>query len=380
MVAPVFTTGNFVIDLAYILLNGISEVPLVSAPLAGLLILIGTLVASKKAAAIMFISSLIGAGMALLLGAPFGLVTFGLFGYNSVLTGMALWSGPFTKSNRATLGLSLFGAAVTSVVWMAIAHFMGDVFVENGNGWAIPGFTAAFVFTTWTIMFATKRYGVDIWPRPALPDRPVRLIEVHDTASGAGDLMGGSENPVQVPVPGFRWTAKEFGIAVLKGVSQVTFVENWVTGVFWVVGLTLSFELVANGARLFTNAYTTGWDPASPLFLAGLMALIGSAIGAALAIWAKYPVAEIRSGIHGFNQVLVMIALTSFLPLTWVTFLYAVLATIVCTLFTTSALQNFMGRWGIPCLTAPFVFTSWFFILAAPYALNVPFGIGWGRP
>jgi len=380
MVAPVFTTGNPAMDFVYILLNGISEVPLVSAPLTGLLILIGTLVASRKAAAIMFVSSLIGAGMALLLGAPLGLVTFGLFGYNSVLTGMALWSGPFTKSNRVTLALSLFGAAVTSVVWMALAHFMGDLFVLNGNGWAIPGFTAAFVFTTWTIMFATKRYGVDIWPRPALPDRPVRLIEVHDTASGAGDLMEGSENPVQVPVPGFRWTAKEFGIAVLKGVSQVNFVENWVTGVFWVVGLTLSFELVATGGRLFTNAFTTGWDPASPLFLAGLMALIGSAIGAALAIWAKYPVAEIRSGIHGFNQVLVMIALTSFLPLTWVTFLYAVLATIVCTLFTMPALQNFMGRWGIPCLTAPFVFTAWFFILAAPYALNVPFGIGWGRP
>ena len=380
MTAPVFTTGNPAIDLVYILLNGISEVPLISAPIAGLLILIGTVVASRKAAATMFVSSLIGAGMAILLGAPFGLVTFGLFGFNSVLTGMALWSGPFTKSNRATLALSLFGAAVTSVIWMAIAHFMGDLFLLQGNGWAIPGFTASFVFTTWAIMFATKRYGVDIWPRPAMPDRPVRLIEVHDTASGAGDLMEGSENPVQVPVPEFRWTAKEFCIAVLKGVSQVTFVENWVTGVFWVVGLTLSFELVANGGRLLTNAFTTNSDPASPLFLAGVMALIGSAIGVALAIWAKYPVGEIRSGIHGFNQVLVMIALTSFLPLTWVTFGYAVLATIVCTLFTVPAIQNFMGRWGIPCLTAPFVFTAWFFILAAPYALNVPFGVGWGRP
>ena len=40
----------------------------------------------------------------------------------------------------------------------------------------------------------------------------------------------------------FKWTAKEFIIATLKGVSQVTFVENWKTGIFWVVGLTLSFE------------------------------------------------------------------------------------------------------------------------------------------
>ena len=380
MVAATFSTGNPVIDIAYILLNGISEVPLISAPLAGLLILMGTLIASKKAGAIMFVSSLIGAAVAIILGAPYDLVTFGLFGYNSVLTGMALWSGPFTKSNKATLALSLFGAAITSITWMAIANFMGNLFVEGGNGYAIPGFTAAFVLTTWIIMWGTKRYGVDIWPRPPIKDRPVRLIEVHETASGAGDLIAESENPVQERFQGFTWTAKEFSIAVLKGVSQVTFVENWMTGLFWVIGLTLSFELVAAGGRLFTNGFTAGWDPASPLFLAGLMALIGSAVGALFAIWAKYPIAEIRSGIHGYNQVLVMIALTSFLPLTWVTFAYAVLATIVCTLFTMPAIQNFMGRWGIPALTAPFVFTAWIFILAAPYALNIPFGIGWGRP
>ncbi|MDD1674606.1 MAG: urea transporter, partial [Methanomicrobiales archaeon] len=377
MAAANFSTGNPALDILYILLNGISEVPLISAPLAGLLILMGTLVASRKAAAIMFVSSLVGAGAAILLGAPYDLVTFGLFGYNSVLTGMALWSGPFTRSNRATLALSLFGAAVTSVTWMAIANFMGNLFAIGGGGYAIPGFTAAFVFTTWAIMYASKRYGTDIWPRPALQDRPVRLIEVHETASGTGTLLEGSENPVPEQIPGFAWNAWEFTKAVLNGVSQVTFVENWITGLFWVIGLTLSFELVATGGRVLTNAFTAGWDPASPLFLAGVMALIGSAIGAVFAIWAKFPLAEIRSGIHGYNQVLVMIALTSFLPLTAVTFLYAVLATIVCTLFTMPALQNFMGRWGIPALTAPFVFTTWIFILAAPYALNIPFGIGW---
>jgi len=380
MAAANFSTGNPALDILYILLNGISEVPLISAPLAGLLILMGTLVASRKAAAIMFVSSLVGAGAAILLGAPYDLVTFGLFGYNSVLTGMALWSGPFTRSNRATLALSLFGAAVTSVTWMAIANFMGNLFAIGGGGYAIPGFTAAFVFTTWAIMYASKRYGTDIWPRPALQDRPVRLIEVHETASGTGTLLEGSENPVPEQIPGFAWNAWEFTKAVLNGVSQVTFVENWITGLFWVIGLTLSFELVATGGRVLTNAFTAGWDPASPLFLAGVMALIGSAIGAVFAIWAKFPLAEIRSGIHGYNQVLVMIALTSFLPLTAVTFFYAVLATIVCTLFTMPALQNFMGRWGIPALTAPFVFTTWIFILAAPYALNIPFGIGWGRP
>ncbi len=66
----------------------------------------------------------------------------------------------------------------------------------------------------------------------------------------------------------------------------------------------------------FTNAYTSGWNEYSPLYLAGVMALIGSAIGAALSILMKLPTHETRIGLHGFNQVLVMIALTSFVPLT----------------------------------------------------------------
>jgi urea transporter len=292
----------------------------------------------------------------LILGAPYGLVTFGLFGYNSILTGMAFWSGPFTKTNKNTFIISIVGAAATAIVWMTFAHVMGTSF--GGNGYAIPGFTASFIFTTWTIMYATKRYGLEIWPKSAEKEA--------EPAPDAGTKSS------------FKWTPKEFMKAVLNGVSQVTFIENWKTGILWVIGLTLSFELVSG--RVFTNAYTTGWDPSSPLFFAGLMALIGSAIGVSLAILTKLPTSEIRGGIHGFNQVLVMIALTSFLPLTCQSFLYAIVATIVCSLFTMPALQHFFSRWNLPALTGPFVLTAWVFLLAAPYALGIPAGIGWGRP
>jgi urea transporter len=351
LVAPSFSTGNPIWDLFYTIFNGISEVPLISSALCGILILIGVSLASRKAAFMMFLSGLIGAGVALLLGAPYGDVTLGLFGYNSILTGMAFWSGPFTKTNKMTFVLSAVGAAFTAIMWMTLSHVMEVV--GGGDGYAIPGFTSAFIFSTWLMMYATKRYGRDIWPHaPA-------ATETDQTSS-------------------FKWTPKEFMRTVLNGVSQVTFIENWKTGLFWVIGLTLSFELVSG--RVFTNAYTTGWNPSSPLFLAGVMALTGSAIGAALAILTKLPTSEIRSGVHGFNQVLVMIALTSFLPLTWQTFLYAIAATIVCSLFTMPALQNFFSKWNLPALTGPFVFTAWAFMLAAPIALGIPAGIGWARP
>ena len=111
-------------------------------------------------------------------------------------------------------------------------------------------------------------------------------------------------------------------------------------------------------------------DENSPLFLAGLMALLGSGIGVK-AILTKLPTAEIKLGLHGFNQVLVMIALTSFIPLTPQSFMMAVFATIGCS-FLMPALQRFFGQWGLPALTGPFVFTAWVFMLAVAGFLEYP--------
>ena len=389
-----YTTENPALDFFYTLFNGISEVPLFSSPVNGILILAGVFIASRYAGTMMVIAGLVGAGMAILLGASYGLVTFGLFGYNSILTGMAFWSGPFTKTNKATFWLSIYGAAITVVVWMALGHVMGDMFsicvgpqgsapalegldakTCTSNQWAIPGFTSSFIFTAWAMMFASQRYGRDIWPGPPPPPTTQRLIAASSNPDTKDD---------------FKWTPKEFTMATLKGVSQVTFVENWKTGLFWVIGLTLAFELApvvdVNGDPMnqdrpwWTNAYTAGWNPLSPLYLGGVMALVGSAIGAALAILTKIPTAEVRLGLHGFNQVLVMIAITSFLPLTWQSFLFAVLMTVACSLFVMPALQRFFGTWGLPALTGPFVFTAFIAMLGVSGFMNIPAGAGWGRP
>ena len=113
-----YSTGNPALDFFYTLFNGISEVPLFSSPVTGILILAGVFLASKRAGAMMVLSGLIGAGMAIALGADYGLVTFGLFGYNSILTGMAFWSSPFVKANKVTFFISVFGAVITAVAWM----------------------------------------------------------------------------------------------------------------------------------------------------------------------------------------------------------------------------------------------------------------------
>ena len=361
MVAPSFTTGDPFLDGLYAILNGISEVPLISSPLTGLLILAGVTLASRRAGFMMFISSIIGGAVAYILGAPAGSITFGLFGFNSVLTGMAFWSGPFVKSNKTTFVISIVGAAATVVVFEAFSHLFGDMFAGLGAGYSIPGFTISFVFTTWAIMFATRKYGYAIWP---------------------------ARSPKTSPTdePPFKWNVKEFIHASLNGVSQVTFVQDWRTGLFWIAGLTFCFELAPVSGSVLTNAYTAGWNPNSWLYLAGFMAFLGSAIGVALGVVAKLPTSEVRRGLHGFNNVLVMIAITSFLPLTVSTFLFAIFATVVCTIFTMPALTSVFEELGMPtdihmpALTGPFVFTTIIFLMSIVAFGHIPGGIGWAKP
>lgn len=377
-ITPTFETGNPLVEFIFILFNGISEVPLVSSVVSGALILIGVLIASRRAAAMMVAGSLIGAGMGLLLGVPYHLITAGLLGYNSVLSAMAIWSGPFTKTNGATLVLSLFNAAMTVVIYLALDNVFENMFEVGGGGYGVPSFTLGFCVATWMTLLAARYFGIDIFPRTPSPEGAISADgRYHDTvATGVTKLLPNSGNPDNSE--DFHWTAWELIKAAFTGVAQITFINNWKTGVFWVIGLTLSFSLVSGG--IFNNAYTANWDPLSPLFLAGIMAFLGSLIGAVFAKLVKFPDSEIRSGLHGFNQALLMIALTSFLPLNLTTFLYAVFATIVCTVIIVPAVKNFLGRWGLPGLTGPFNFAAFFFIWAAPYILNIAFGLGWGRP
>lgn len=368
MAPPVYSTGNPIIDIFYILFNGISEVPVLSSPITGMLFLAGIFIASRRAGMMTVISALVGAGVATLAGAPPGLITFGLFSYTCILTGLSFWSGPFVKSNNASFLLSIFGAALASIAWMAFAHLMGDMFVQDGlsKSWAIPGFASSFFFVTWPLMLASKRFSHDIWPAPTIEENK---------------LIVGSGNPVLQEE--YKWTAKEFLKATLHGISQLFFVANWKTGIFVIVGLTLSFELspvvIGQDRPWWSNAYTTQWDPFSPLFLAGLVALLGSGIGVAMGILTKLPTSEVRSGLHGFNQVLVMIALTSFIPFTPQALMMGILAA-VAVAFVMPALQKFLGVWGIPPLAAPFVLTAWIFLMAITGFQNIPAGIGWSKP
>jgi urea transporter len=129
--------------------------------------------------------------------------------------------------------------------------------------------------------------------------------------------------------------------AVLRGIGQVFFQENALTGACFALGIAASSPLMALGA------------------------LVGSALGTATARLAKFDPGEVAAGIYGFNPTLVGIATFFFFRpgVTSVTLL--LVGCVIATLLT----RLMRGHVPFPTYTTPFIVTTW-----AVYALGKAMG------
>lgn len=127
--------------------------------------------------------------------------------------------------------------------------------------------------------------------------------------------------------------------SVLRGIGQVMLQNNSYTGLLFLLGVFYSSTL------------------------SGLAVLLGTVASTATAMLLGVDRTDVRAGLFGFNGALVAIALLYFLEPSALVFGYVVLAA-ACTTVMMSALMTFLDKWGIPALTAPFVFTTVLFILA----------------
>lgn len=134
-------------------------------------------------------------------------------------------------------------------------------------------------------------------------------------------------------------------LAVLRGVGQVFFQENALTGLLFVIGIALSSPLMAVGG------------------------LVGAAIGTATAWVAKFDKAEFLGGIYGFNPALVGIATLFFFRPGAASLGLLVVGSIVATLLTWLMRRHVP----FPTYTTPFIVTTWaiFFLGTAMGAVRV---------
>jgi urea transporter len=131
-------------------------------------------------------------------------------------------------------------------------------------------------------------------------------------------------------------------LAVFRGVGQVFFQENALTGALFVLGIALSSPLMALGA------------------------VVGSAIGLITARVLKFDEAEVIAGIYGFNSTLVGIATFFFFRPGVVSIILLVLGCIAA-----APVTRLMRRYlPFPTYTLPFIVTTW-----ALYFLGMALGV-----
>lgn len=130
-----------------------------------------------------------------------------------------------------------------------------------------------------------------------------------------------------------------FADAVLRGIGQVMLQNNSYTGLLFLLGV-------------FASSALAGWA-----------VLVGAIAGTASAAWLGADRAEVRAGLFGFNGALVGVALGGFLRMDALLWAYIVAAA-ACSSVAMAALMRLLANWRVPALTAPFVLTTWLFVLA----------------
>jgi urea transporter len=130
-----------------------------------------------------------------------------------------------------------------------------------------------------------------------------------------------------------------FADSVLRGVGQVMFQNNPITGLIFLIGI-------------FYNSWVFG-----------LYAILATVVATLTAMVMGAPAPLVRAGLFGFNGTLLGIAFAFFLQPDPALLLYTVAGAIGSTVVM-AALLNLLGTWDVPPLTAPFVLTTWFFLFA----------------
>jgi urea transporter len=131
-------------------------------------------------------------------------------------------------------------------------------------------------------------------------------------------------DPVPVPI-----------LVVFRGIGQIWFQENALTGALFVLGIAICFPVQAAGI------------------------VVGSAIGCALAWGLKYDRGEVLAGIYGFNPALVGIATFFFFQPSVTSVGLMAAGCVVATVLT----RLMRGYVPFPTYTTPFIVTTWVLFL-----------------
>jgi urea transporter len=287
-------------------LKGISQVVFIENAIIGIIILLAITIASWILGIMTILSACIGTFIGKIGGADKTSVNQGLFGYNSVLTGIAL-SLYLNEPNHWII--ALIGAALTAIFTAAIVHFMKNT--------GIPILTFPFIALTWFILLTTYRL---------------------DAIELTGKL---------VPQDLSRWELNTEGK------------EEWIEGIFTGIGQVFFLDNPWSGALLFIALFLAGWRY-------GVYAILGNAVALLASYWLGGEYSLIFRGLYGYNAILSILAVSIVFndrPHRFQPIYSGVIVSCLSVLFTAS-IASWLLTFGLPTLTIPFVLTTWLLLAA----------------
>lgn len=306
---------NPVIEFLDSVCRGCGQVMFQNNPITGLLFFAGIFYNSPTLGICAVLGTMAATLTAQLLGVDKALVRSGLFGFNGTLAGIAL---PFFFTYEPNmLAYVVLNGAFTTIIMSALLNFLGR--------WGVPALTAPFVLATWILMFCVYKF--------ALFQPGALIVPALPSLAGLADLGA--------------VTGGTFWEGICKGVGEVMFQDNIITGIVFVVAI-------------FVNSR-----------ISALFAVIGSLVGMLAALVMQSPEAPVRLGLYGFNSVLCGIAMGGiFFYLNVRTFFYA-LGCMVLGAIATGAFSVLLSPIGMPGLTWPFIAITWLFLFAGALFRNI---------
>ncbi|MEZ9655858.1 urea transporter [Vibrio splendidus] len=277
------------------LLNGIGQVYFTPSVITSLLLLFAISIESLSLAFLTLFGASCSYGFALLTNKPSHDIENGMYALNGAL--IALFIGNFFEVNGWLILVVALGSLITVPIAKIVFRFK-----------VYRGYTSAFVLVSWLIYLIYATFNFAIFDASSTSSS---LVTVAITKSDLNDWF----QPPSTVIP------------FLKGISQVSFINNELSG------------LVMLLAVAFNNAKHAMWVVTA--------VVIGTLFSNVIGVPNEY----LEQGLYGYNAVLVTLALVLYQRITWPLIIVGILCTCLVTLgFHTLSL--------LP-LTAPFIISAW---------------------
>jgi urea transporter len=284
-------------------LKGVSQVIFIENAFSGVLILIAITLTSYELGVIAFLSSIVGTLIGKFGAANEESVNSGLYGYNSVLTGIALTLF-LTGSSRWII--ALVGAVIAAIFAAMMVHFM-----KNS---ALPILTFPFIILTWFMVLVSYRLNVFQLSNSLVPQ---------SLSHWKLDITGE-----------VNWTE-----GIFNGIGQIFFLDNTLSGVL-----------------LFLAVFWAGWK-------LGLYAVVGNAVALLTAYGLGGEHSLILLGLYGYNAILACMAVATVFSTEDNRYRgISGIAAACLTVPLTASTSTWLLPYGLPALTMPFVLSTWLFL------------------